>query len=77
MHNEISHYKDPEQFTCQYGELIAMVNHLLQHLKIFYSVALLVAEIGYIYNIFELCIEDFSWQPSTQPRRTTPGLISG
>ncbi|WP_374690037.1 hypothetical protein, partial [Salmonella enterica] len=29
--------------------------------KILYNVALLVAEISYIHDIFELRIEDFSW----------------
>ncbi len=61
MRNEISHYKDLEQFTSQHGEFIAMVNHSFQRLKILYNVALPVAEIGYIHDIFELRIEDFSW----------------
>ncbi len=61
MRNEISHYKDLEQFTRQHGEFIAMVNHSFQRLKILYNVALPVAEIGYIHDIFELRIEDFSW----------------
>ncbi|HBS2741414.1 TPA: PRD domain-containing protein, partial [Klebsiella pneumoniae] len=56
-----SHYKDLEQFTSQHGEFIAMVNHSFQRLKILYNVALPVAEIGYIHDIFELRIEDFSW----------------
>ncbi len=34
MRNEISHYKDLEQFTRQHGEFIAMVNHSFQRLKI-------------------------------------------
>lgn len=61
MRNEISHYNDLEQFTRQHGEFIAMVNHSFQRLKILYNVALPVAEIGYIHDIFELRIEDFSW----------------
>ncbi|SQC41893.1 putative inner membrane protein [Klebsiella pneumoniae] len=48
-------------FTRQHGEFIAMVNHSFQRLKILYNVALPVAEIGYIHDIFELRIEDFSW----------------
>lgn len=40
MRNEISHYKDLEQFTSQHGEFIAMVNHSFQRLKILYNVAL-------------------------------------
>nr|WP_269783027.1 PRD domain-containing protein [Klebsiella pneumoniae] len=56
----LSHYKDLEQFTSQHGEFIAMVNHSFQRLKILYNVALPVAEIGYIHDIFELRIEDFS-----------------
>ncbi len=37
MRNEISHYKDLEQFTRQHGEFIAMVNHSFQRLKILYN----------------------------------------
>ncbi|HGP2945174.1 TPA: hypothetical protein ACLGZF_004583, partial [Salmonella enterica] len=45
----------------RHGEFIAMVNHSFQRLKILYNVALPVAEIGYIHDIFELRIEDFHW----------------
>ena len=61
MRNKISHYKDVERFASQHGEFIPMVNHGCQRLKILYNVALPVAEIGYIHDIFELRIEDFSW----------------
>lgn len=61
MRNEITHYKNLEQFTRQHGEFITMVNHSFQRLKILYNVALPVAEIGYIHDIFELRIDDFRW----------------
>ncbi|EEF7294647.1 PRD domain-containing protein, partial [Salmonella enterica] len=61
MRNEITHYKNLTEFNKQHGDFIAMVNHSFQRLKILYSVALPVAEIGYIHDIFELRIEDFRW----------------
>lgn len=61
MRNEITHYKNLTEFNEQHGDFIAMVNHSFQRLKILYSVALPVAEIGYIHDIFELRIEDFRW----------------
>ncbi|EBA3917634.1 sigma-54-dependent transcriptional regulator [Salmonella enterica] len=61
MHNEITHYKNMTEFNERHGEFIAMVNHSFQRLKILYNVALPVAEIGYIHDIFELRIEDFRW----------------
>ncbi|EIS0844228.1 sigma-54-dependent transcriptional regulator [Salmonella enterica] len=61
MRNEITHYKNLTEFNKQHGDFIAMVNHSFQRLKIIYSVALPVAEIGYIHDIFELRIEDFRW----------------
>ncbi|EAW0634791.1 sigma-54-dependent transcriptional regulator [Salmonella enterica] len=61
MRNEITHYKNMTEFNERHGEFIAMVNHSFQRLKILYNVALPVAEIGYIHDIFELRIEDFRW----------------
>lgn len=61
MRNEITHYKNMTEFNERHGEFIAMVNHSFQRLKILYNVALPVAEIGYIHDIFELRIEDFHW----------------
>ena len=61
MRNEITHYKNLEQFSRQHGEFIAMVNHSFQRLKILYNVTLPVAEIGYIHDIFELRVDDFRW----------------
>ncbi|EHM2229986.1 sigma 54-interacting transcriptional regulator [Salmonella bongori] len=61
MRNEITHYKNLAEFNEQHGDFIAMVNHSFQRLKILYNVALPVAEIGYIHDIFELRIEDFRW----------------
>ncbi|ECS3243993.1 PRD domain-containing protein, partial [Salmonella enterica] len=56
-----THYKNMTEFNERHGEFIAMVNHSFQRLKILYNVALPVAEIGYIHDIFELRIEDFRW----------------
>lgn len=61
MRNEITHYKNLTEFNERHGDFIAMVNHSFQRLKILYNVALPVAEIGYIHDIFELRIEDFRW----------------
>ncbi|WP_202304362.1 sigma 54-interacting transcriptional regulator [Dryocola clanedunensis] len=61
MRNEITHYKNLAEFNSQHGKFITMVNHSFQQLKNLYNVALPVAEIGYIHDIFELRIEAFDW----------------
>lgn len=61
MRNEITHYKNLTEFNSQHGKFITMVNHSFQQLKNLYNVALPVAEIGYIHDIFELRIEAFDW----------------
>ncbi|HFZ8993808.1 TPA: sigma 54-interacting transcriptional regulator [Citrobacter freundii] len=61
MRNEIIYYKNLAEFSERHGEFINMVNHSFQPLKILYNVTLPDAEIGYIHDIFELRIADFSW----------------
>jgi transcriptional regulatory protein LevR len=60
MRNEITHYRNLDRFTERHGDFIAMVNRSFQRFKSLYNIALPVAEIGYIHDIFELRVAEFS-----------------
>ncbi|WP_024551297.1 sigma 54-interacting transcriptional regulator [Franconibacter helveticus 513] len=60
MRNEITHYRNLERFSERHGDFIAMVNRSFQRFKSLYNISLPVAEIGYIHDIFELRVAEFS-----------------